>query len=187
MLKMDRIVEIEKVAKLIAEDATADIESMKPKVFIMGPNIKDKQKPGSILRRKLAQRCWNEGLPITTEHPALEAGGSSGLGEGFDLTTWELYVAKNSELIIIIPDSPGSFAELGLFSTRQKTCPRTIILFDKQHKGKRKSFIFRGPRKAAKRRGAKIHFVDYTNIDNIWEKVTSYIKLAKEVMAGKHL
>lgn len=167
-------------AVVLKKEVITSIENEKPKVFILGPGLKDK-KDGAKLRRELIKRCNTLGLSVTAEHPALDDA-----GKDYNLTFWELQIADKSDLLIIIPDSPGSFAELGLFCTKKDLCHKLLILFDKRYKNSR-SFIQRGPKKSARQRKATVHFIDYSNYDSVWEKVSSFIGDIKEIMAGSRL
>lgn len=177
--------DIRKVAKRTEEEVKMSIEAEKPEILLMGPKL-DSTSQGARLRRELAQLCSNCGLTVTLEHPAMEKAGAHSLGKSYNLTHWELWVAKRSQVLIIIPDSPGSFAELGLFSMQPGACRKMIVLFSKEHRGT-ESYIQRGPRRSAKKLGAAVPFVDYGRVDKAWKKVSSYIQGVKEEMAVSRL
>lgn len=62
----------------------------------------------------------------------------------YDLLTMEQFLANNSDVILIIPESPGSFAELGAFVNNEHTMSKVFVL--QQEKFKRvPSFITQGP------------------------------------------
>ena len=173
--------EIESVARLMADAAIQHIDTMQPRIFLMGPDMGTND-PAADLRRELKQRCESLGLTIVAEHPQVDEAGKEGLGELFDLTRWELRIASDSEVVVIIPASPGSFAELGLFSMRSKICPKMLVLFHTDFEND-DSYLQQGPKKAAQTRHAKIVFIDYSDFDEAWAKVSSFIQLAKAKMA----
>jgi hypothetical protein len=62
----------------------------------------------------------------------------------YDLLTMENVLVDNCDVVLIIPESPGSFAELGAFVNNQGTAQKLLIL--QQEKFKRhNSFIAQGP------------------------------------------
>lgn len=62
----------------------------------------------------------------------------------YDLLTLESFLADNSDLILIVCESPGSFAELGAFVNNESTLNKVVVLIQKKYK-KAKSFIRQGP------------------------------------------
>lgn len=49
----------------------------------------------------------------------------------YDLFTLENFLAENSDLIIIVCESPGSFTELGAFTSNEKTLRKLVVLIQK--------------------------------------------------------
>lgn len=62
----------------------------------------------------------------------------------YDLFTLENFLAENSDLIMIVCESPGSFTELGAFTSNDKTLNKLVVLIQKRYKND-KSFIMQGP------------------------------------------
>ncbi|MBQ2900496.1 MAG: retron St85 family effector protein [Agathobacter sp.] len=62
----------------------------------------------------------------------------------YDLFTLENFLAENSDLIMIVCESPGSFTELGAFTSNDKTLDKLVVLIQKRYKND-KSFIMQGP------------------------------------------
>lgn len=62
----------------------------------------------------------------------------------YDLFTLENFLAENSDLIMIVCESPGSFTELGAFTSNRKTLDKLVVLIQKKYKND-KSFIMQGP------------------------------------------
>ena len=185
---MDRIERIRKIAEDIRDGAKELIDSMRPKVLLMGPDMSGDSK-GAKLRLGLKELCWEMADTVITEHREIERARRHAFGQGGNLAAWELHVAKDCEVVIILPDSPGSFAELGQFAMSERVCRKTLVIFDKQYQEQRhrKSYIQQGPRKAAQQNGARIHFVDYADVDRTWKKVQSFIQERKRKMAEKKL
>ena len=96
-------------------------------------------------------------------------------------------MAKECELVIIIPDSPGSFAELGLFSVEEKIRSKVLVLFNKKYKKHKDSYIHRGPKMFVEKYSPwGVHFVDYSKYDSIWKIVENTTAGLKEnILAPK--
>ena len=62
----------------------------------------------------------------------------------YDLFTLEGFLAENSDIIMIVCESPGSFTELGAFTSNNKTLDKLVVLIQKKFKND-KSFIMQGP------------------------------------------
>lgn len=62
----------------------------------------------------------------------------------YDLLTMEKVLAQNCDLIIIVPESPGSFTELGAFVNNEDTAKKVLVLQHQKYKRQR-SFITQGP------------------------------------------
>lgn len=62
----------------------------------------------------------------------------------YDLLTLEQFLADNSDLIVIVCESPGSFAELGAFANNENTVDKVVVLLKTKYKNQ-KSFIVQGP------------------------------------------
>lgn len=67
-----------------------------------------------------------------------------------DLLSLENLLAESVDAVVIIPESPGSFAELGAFANDEKLRNKLICIIDKNYK-KDKSFINQGPLKLVKK------------------------------------
>lgn len=62
----------------------------------------------------------------------------------YDLLTLEKFLATNSDYIVIVCESPGSFTELGAFVNNNETVDKVVILLQTKYKNA-KSFIRQGP------------------------------------------
>ena len=62
----------------------------------------------------------------------------------YDLLTLETFLARNSDIIMIVCESPGSFAELGAFVNNEETLSKVVVLLPTKYKNA-KSFITQGP------------------------------------------
>lgn len=148
--------------------------------LILGPSMNEKRlKPPAKLRRALLDRCPQYGAAVKGEHRSLQAAARRAAKAGYNLCTFERDLALSSDLIIIVPASPGSYAELGLFAFEDEIVRKTVILFDENFK-KDKSFLRYGPRKMYKDWKATIYDVNYSDIDSVWKKVEKEIQKARQ-------
>lgn len=92
----------------------------------------------------------------------------------YDLLTLERFLANNSDYILIVCESPGSFAELGAFVNNNETFEKVIVLLHKKYKNA-KSFIRQGPVELVKSKD-KNRVIFYNN-ENL-EETISYIRKA---------
>lgn len=92
----------------------------------------------------------------------------------YDLLTLESFLADNSDLILIVCESPGSFAELGAFVNNERTLNKVVVLIQKKYK-KAKSFIRQGPVQYVELHNKEnvIYFNDDT--ENLVREVNRYI------------
>lgn len=77
---------------------------------------------------------------------AMENYFSFGDTEPFDIADFETMVADLSLAIVLFPEAPGSFAELGYFSAHAALSAKTLLALDLNHQRKG-SFISLGPAK----------------------------------------
>lgn len=103
-----------------------------------------------------------------------------------NLTLFEASLADYVDLIVIFQDSPGSFAELGMFSVASSVCPKLLLIIKSKYEGVA-NFINRGPVVAAKNNRAQVQYVDYNNRGKIYEVVQSEIFRIRETLASQDL
>jgi hypothetical protein len=97
-----------------------------------------------------------------------------------DLLSLENMLADCVDVIVIIPESPGSFAELGAFANDQNLREKIICLIDQRYK-KDKSFINEGPVKLIKKANKNgLIFFDPLNINDSINKLKSAFKKIKK-------
>ena len=100
-----------------------------------------------------------------------------------DLLSLEGLLAESVDAIVIIPESPGSLAELGAFANDEKLRKKLICVVDKKYK-KDKSFINQGPLKLVKKTNPfGLVFIDPSDIENEKDKLISALKKMKKVSA----
>lgn len=88
----------------------------------------------------------------------------------YDLLTLEKILADNSDYIVIVCESPGSFTELGAFVNNNDTVDKVIVLLQTKYKNS-KSFIRQGP----------VQFVYSKNKDHVIFYNTDVSEVAKKI------
>jgi len=98
---------------------------------------------------------------------------------GKDLLSLENMLADNVDVIVIIPESPGSFTELGAFANTLKLREKIVCLVDKKYR-KKKSFINQGPLKLIKHVNKQgVVYIEPTDLALNFHKVKSAIRKVK--------
>ena len=159
------------------------------KAMVLGPSIEDiddNSHPGAILRKAILERCPDYGIVIWVmpEEKELIKAGKRKLRKSFNLCRYELELADECDVIIIVPASPGSYAELGFFAWQKGPCRKALILFHDEHKGE-DSYLMQGPRKASFDRDATVRYVDYEDIERAWECVLDFVKEKADLKADE--
>lgn len=97
-----------------------------------------------------------------------------------DLLSLENLLADSVDAIVLIPESPGSFAELGAFANDNKLLQKIICIIDKKRK-KDKTFIMQGPVKLIKKANKNgLLFIDPRNIQNAINKLQTMLQKLKK-------
>ncbi len=93
----------------------------------------------------------------------------------YDLLTLEKFLANNSDVIVIVCESPGSFTELGAFVNNNDTLEKVVVLLQTKYKNA-KSFIRQGPVEYVRTKNKNNVIYFNNNVDEAAEKVQKYIK-----------
>ena len=144
--------------------------------MVFGPNT-DGREIGSQLRKYIIEKCSEYGILVRTEHEDLKKVHSKILGSGRNLCGLEYNTAKHVNAIVMIPDSPGSLVELGMFAFAGKICSKTLILFRDKYSlpDAQLSFVYLGPKLSYEERKAKIEFVNYRRKKLVWQRVRAFL------------
>lgn len=97
----------------------------------------------------------------------------------FSLLEMENILAESVDVIVIIPESPGSFAELGAFSNNSELSNKMVVLSHNRYK-KHKSFINYGPLrlvKSSSRKTGKVIYFDDNDFQNDVTRTSLYRKI----------
>ena len=93
----------------------------------------------------------------------------------YDLLTLEKFLANNSDIILIVCKSPGSFTELGAFVNNSDTLEKVVILLQTKYKNT-KSFIRLGPVEHVRMKNKNSIIYFNHNIDEAIDKIKKYLK-----------
>ena len=93
----------------------------------------------------------------------------------YDLLTLEKFLASNSDIILIVCESPGSFTELGAFVNNSETLEKVVVLLQTKYKNA-KSFIRQGPVEYVRMNNKDNVIYFNNNIGELVEKIEKYLK-----------
>ena len=94
----------------------------------------------------------------------------------YDLLTLEKFLANNSDVILIVCESPGSYTELGAFVNNYETFGKVVVLVKTKFKNS-KSFIMQGPVAYVKSQN-KNNVIFYNNdINEAVENINKYFRI----------
>jgi hypothetical protein len=153
-------------------------------VFLAGPYIETAKSPrknarnqAAVLRYKLYHALEGEGWIVTLgEYEKLIEAADPLLGDHNNAALAEISHARSTETdaIIMLPSSPGSFLELGAFSNIEEICIKMLVIVDAQYR-EHKNYMNSGPIKAAQDNRADVRFIDYADFNTCWEAVEAFV------------
>lgn len=167
--------EISKVlAKKVLDDFYKPLNNYKITAFLCGTSLDEMER----LRYKINEQLKNNLLfdVILPEDLFAELLYSS------DLVSLELMLANSVDVIIIAPESPGSFSELGAFANDERLLEKLICIVNSKYK-KDRNFISQGPIKQIKKRNKNnIIYIDADVDRSLISKISTSAKKIKGSM-----
>ncbi|RKR05647.1 hypothetical protein C8C83_4998 [Flavobacterium sp. 90] len=167
-----------KLSNKIREDIYKPANTFKTTIFLCGADIYQKDK----IRYQIAEimkKNWQFSYTYDIIYPEDIFDELLHSSKKRDLLSLEGLLADSVDAIVLIPESPGSFAELGAFANDGKLRKKIICLVDKKYK-KDKSFINLGPLKLVKKENPHgVIFIDPNNISNEMGKLLNSLKKMK--------
>ena len=167
-----------KISKKIREEIFKPANSFKTTIFLCGADKSQKDKMRFQIAESLTDfwhKHWYDLIyPEDIFDELLYSSQSK------DLLSLEGLLAESVDAIVLIPESPGSFAELGAFANDEKLRNKLICIVDDKYK-KDKSFINQGPLKLVK--NANKHgliFIDPKRIDKEIGKISTALGTMKK-------
>ncbi len=178
--------ELEEIAKIVKEIIFIPRNQRKVTVFLCGADRKDEK----TARSKMAA--------IFGEYPRYELLYPEDLfddllaGQGqHSLLKLENILADSVDAIVLFPESPGAFAELGAFSNNENLARKMVVIANKKYMSN-KSFINYGPNRLVRAsKTGKVMNISYDDLNNtdekrkIYQRVNDYITKIKKVHAVK--
>lgn len=162
---------VEEMAQYYAEAA----RETNVRVMVLGPSLVDGS-PSATLRRFIIGQCNDRHVTLTGEHEGLLTAYEQVTGPKSNLCTHELTIANRSHAIVIIPDSPGSFIELGMFVWYPDICSKTLVLVDNRYDIKNsRTFLALGPLRAYLEQRGTVISVNYEDTITVWTTVNEFL------------
>ncbi len=168
-----------KISIKIREDIFKPVNTYKTTFFLCGSDISQKDK----MRYKIAEEINNrwDSFQYDIIYPEDIFEELLYSSQAKDLLSLENLLAESVDAVVLIPESPGSFAELGAFANNEKLRSKLICIVDKKFK-KDRSFINQGPLKLVRKANKQsLIFVDPGNIQNVAEKLSASLKKMKKI------
>lgn len=174
--------DIKIVAEVIRDKIYVPLYEKKTTVFLCGADLKDKEKGRAKVAGLLKDHSKYEILYPEDLFEELLAGQGQ-----YSLLSLENILADSVDVVIIIPESPGSFAELGAFSNNVKLVKKLICISQNKYK-QDKSFINYGPYRLVKEgKTGKIIYINFSDIDSSTESKKIFKKINDIVLKIKKL
>ena len=169
-----------RISNKIRDDIYKPAYSFKTTVFLCGADINQKDKIRYKIAKALKWEIWYDIIyPEDIFDELLYSSKTK------DLLSLEGLLADSVDAIVIIPESPGSFAELGAFANDENLRRKLICVVDEKYK-KDKSFINQGPLKLVKKANPfGLVFIDPNDVPTEIVKLISSLKKMKKVSAKK--
>lgn len=172
MLKSLRDTELKIVAEIIRDHVFVPTYSKKHTVFLCGADISDK----TTGRHKMAEILKDKKKYELLYPEDIFDDLMSGQGQ-HSLLDLENILADSVDAIVLFPESPGSFAELGVFASNEKLANKLICIGQLKYE-KKKSFINYGPvRKIKETDTGRVFNIAYNDLDVEEEKNKIYTKI----------
>src|SRR5690606_20371369 len=168
------------ISTRIRDDIYKPAFTFKTTVFLCGADINQKDK----IRHQIAQ-ALNRTFRYDIIYPEDIFDELLFSSKTKDLLSLEALLAESVDAVVIIPESPGSFAELGAFANDEKLRKKLICVVDKKYQ-KNRSFINQGPLKLVKNENPfGLVFIDPKAVPTEVEKLVIAIKRMKKISAKK--
>lgn len=166
----------EDIRRLALQGETIRAKS-KAKFFVAGPYIDLQQDEGGYDESKLPQklrhflynRIGEMGHDIYLgEHAQLLGAYKAKFRDGHNAHIVEYDIARSEcDGVIIIPSSPGSFAEFGTWAHSKTISAKMLVIIDAEHE-KSTGYVNSGPAAFSKFQGAQIVYHTLSDVEGIW-------------------
>jgi len=181
MIQTDDISKLDckKLAAKIRNDIFKPVNTYKTTLFLCGADISQKEKLRYQIAQSLSDWWYSFQYDIIYPEDIFEELLYS--SHTSNLLLLENLLAESVDAVVLIPESPGSFAELGAFANNEKLRSKLICIIDKKHK-KNKSFINQGPLKLVKKANKYgLIFIDPKEIVKAVAKLNTSLRKMKKI------
>lgn len=168
-----------RVADKIISGILPMLSEMSISVFLCGKKPDTKESYRDKIKQMLEEKVYGTGIDVYYPEDIFEELLKGGSGQ--NLLDLENLLATSVHVVVILPESPGSFAELGAFANSTALKDKLLVVLDAKFK-KDKSFINLGPIKFLKEKtNSIVYWVDEKRLIEEADKnpFTSYIFDAK--------
>lgn len=160
------------------------VEQTSYTVFLCGPAAGQScRRPSANLRRYVSTQIAKSIKGVTVvwgEHRDFRGKvGRIVLRRFNDLNKEIAFASDHADLVVVFPDSPGSFAELGTFGVNDRICQRMLVIFDRERKDG-KGFVVEAVRKAVTSRRAVTRFMNYQDRDSVLRFLLRKVRAGQE-------
>jgi len=169
-------------------------------VFLAGPFI-DLRKPvddvenSSSAAKQLRFFLYNHfehlgHVVYLGEDAEMRINGEANFGSLANAVVYERsHIKRHLNAVVVLPDSPGSFCEIGDWASDPEICKNLILIIDVSHEGKL-NYINEGIVRLARSHGAEVRYLDYSNHAEIGTNCESFLtgvsqKLEVEELYGR--
>ena len=177
--------DLKRIIERLQEGIEVRVAEAKIDIVVMGPRLGGTS-PAAKLRRDIIKAASAYGASIKPEHEGLAQASKEGFGAGHHLTILEMLLVDVSDLVVLIPDSPGSLCELGLFSSYPSATSKLLILVNADYPEKG-SYVTDGPLTAARHNQAEVYHVDYSDFDKAWGYVENRLQRVRAQQSMRDL
>ena len=174
--------ELKIVAEMIRDHVFVPTYSMKNTIFLCGASVSD-QTTG---RHKMAELLKDKDRYELLYPEDLFDDLLAGQGQ-HSLLSLENILADSVDAIVLFPESPGSFSELGAFASNERLTNKLICIGQKKY-AKAKSFINYGPvRNIKSSKTGKVFNIVYDSLDSTKTKKNFYKRINSAIARIKKL
>src|SRR3989338_7401627 len=142
-----------KIADRIVKNILPMLSEMSISVFLCGKRPDSEGGEREKIKKMLEARTYGSGIDVYYPEDIFEELLRSGKSQ--NLLDLENFLADSVHVVVILPESPGSFAELGAFANSPALKDKLLVLLDAKYK-KDRSFINLGPLKYLKEKTSSI-------------------------------
>ena len=161
--------ELKHIANVIKDKIFVPRNKKRVTVFLCGADIKNRETARSRMAEIFSQYPRYELLYPEDLFDDLLAGQGQ-----HSLLKLEGILADSVDAIVLFPESPGSFAEIGAFSYNEKLASKMVVLSNKKYQGN-KSFINYGPYRLIKSSDTgKVIHINYEHLKDSTESLKIY-------------